>query len=51
MTSGLYLGYKTFEVFACGGRVIGYGFAGDAIDSVNQLISKVVDIFSCSWPV
>ena len=47
MASGLYLGYKTFKIFACGGRVPGYGFAGDAIDRVNQLIPEVVTIFSC----
>ena len=46
MTSGLYLGYRTL-----GGRVLGYGLAGDALDRVNQLISEVVDIiFSCSMP-
>ena len=38
-------------MLACGGRVLGYGFAGDAIDCVNQLISEVVDIFFCSRPV
>ena len=36
MVSGLYLGYKTLKIFACGGRVPGYGFAGDAIDRVNH---------------
>ena len=41
MASELYQGYKTLKIFAC-------GFAGDAIDRVNQLISEVIDIFSCS---
>ena len=51
MASGLYLGYKTFEIFACGGRVPGYGFAGDAIDRVNQMIPKVVNTISCRLSV
>ena len=40
-------------MFACGGRVLipCYGFAGDAIDRVNQLIPEVVVIFSCSRPL
>ena len=50
MTSGLNLGYKTLKIFACGRRVPGYDFAGDAIDLVNQLIFEVVDIFSCGRP-
>ena len=40
MASGLYLEYKTLKIFACGGLVPGYGFAGDAIDRVNQLIPE-----------
>ena len=40
MASGLYLGYKTFKMFNCGGHVPDYGFAGDAINRVNQLISE-----------
>ena len=51
MASGFYLGYKTFKIFACSGRVLDYGFAGDAIDRVKQLISEVVDMFFCSRPV
>ena len=53
LASGLYLGHKTLQIFACGGHVAGYGFAGDAIDRVYQLIklSVVVDIFSCSRPI
>ena len=39
MASGLYIGYITLKIFACGGHVLGYGFAGDPIDLVKQLIS------------
>ena len=49
MASGLYLGYKTFQIFACGGLIPGYGFAGDAIDCVNELIPKLVNTISCSF--
>ena len=51
MASGLYLKYKALKIFACGGRVPGCSFAGNAIDRVNQFISEIVDIFSCSRPV
>ena len=39
------------QIIAYGGRVPGYGFAGDTIDRVYQLMSKVVGILSCGRPV